>query len=115
MCGSRKDWGEKQTEIAETYGLTFRKVSFVAKEVTENKLMWKAVSKGIRNYPFFTDGVTFSKTLADFVDKQQNVAQIAKKTVESVKKLSEKPTKSAKKTKRSTRRKKNEVKDGDAK
>lgn len=99
MCGSRKEWGEKQTEVANKYGFSIRNVSFVSREATDAKLMWKAVKQGIRNYPFFTDGVKFSKDLSDFVEKP----------AENAKKSSKKPAKSAAK---STRKKKTEVKDG---
>lgn len=102
MCGRRENWGKKQTEIANTYGLKFRTVSFVSPEA--KGLMMKAVQHGIKDYPFFTDGKKFSKTLADFVDNKQNVDYLEKKSTKSVKKKTTK--------KKRTTNKKKEVKNG---
>lgn len=66
MCGARKDWGETQTVVAETYGLKYRAIPFTSAELGD--LTMRAIETGIKSYPFFTDGERFSKQLKDFAD-----------------------------------------------
>ncbi|MBQ3306423.1 hypothetical protein IJH02_03250 [Candidatus Saccharibacteria bacterium] len=105
MCGVHAAWGAKQMEIAKKNKLVFREVSFITPEAIKARYMQNAVKKGIRSYPFFTDGVKFSRSLADFIEEKPSAPQ---KPAKSVKKS----TKKAAQSKKSTRKNKTEVADG---
>ena len=54
MCGSRKDWGEKQIVDAAAEDASIRKVSFVTEE--GRGYCAGALKAGKASMPFFTDG-----------------------------------------------------------
>lgn len=89
LCGSRKNWGEKQIEKANTAGLQVEKISFASPEGSH--LCKEALFAGVTRLPFFTNGLIFRETIDDFIPKQ------------------EEPTKKPKTTKRKTTRKKKEA------
>ena len=67
MCGSRKNWGEKQTKIADDHGFEIVNTPFYKTGV--DGLIKRATEFGIGRLPFFTDGQKFSYSLEDFVEK----------------------------------------------
>lgn len=77
MCGSRAGWAKQQYQIAHRYGLTIKKTPFFTPGA--DGLMWKAVESGIKSYPFYTDGVKFSKNIEDFVEKPKTKRKYRKK------------------------------------
>lgn len=89
MCGSRKNWGEKQLEKANTAGLEVEKISFASPEGSH--LCKEALFAGVTRLPFFTNGLIFRETIDDFIQKDEKA---------------EKPKKT---TKRKTTRKKKEA------
>lgn len=89
LCGSRKNWGEKQIEKANTAGLQVEKISFASPEGSH--LCKEALYAGVTRLPFFTNGLIFRETIDDFIQKDEKV---------------EKPKKT---TKRKTTRKKKEA------
>lgn len=89
LCGSRKNWGEKQIEKANTAGLQVEKISFASPEGSH--LCKEALFAGVTRLPFFTNGLIFRETIDDFIQKN---------------KKAEKPKKTAK---RKTTRKKKEA------
>lgn len=89
MCGSRKNWGEKQLEKANTAGLEVEKISFASPEGSH--LCKEALYAGVTRLPFFTNGLIFRETIDDFIQKDEKA---------------EKPKKT---TKRKTTRKKKEA------
>lgn len=89
LCGSRKNWGEKQIEKANTAGLQVEKISFASPEGSH--LCKEAVFAGVTRLPFFTNGLIFRETIDDFIQKDEKA---------------EKPKKT---TKRKTTRKKKEA------
>lgn len=89
MCGSRKNWGEKQLEKANTAGLKVEKISFASPEGSH--LCKEALFAGVTRLPFFTNGLIFRETIDDFIQKDEKA---------------EKPKKT---TKRKTTRKKKEA------
>lgn len=82
MCGARKGWGEQQHQIAHKHGLKIVKTPFFTPGA--EGLMWKAVESGIKSYPFYTDGVKFSKNIEDFVEKPKKKRNTRKKKEEKV-------------------------------
>lgn len=54
MCGSRKDWGDKQIAAAKAEDASIRKVSFVSKD--GRKYCAEALKAKKASMPFFTDG-----------------------------------------------------------
>lgn len=89
LCGSRKNWGEKQIEKANTAGLQVEKISFASPEGSH--LCKEALFAGVTRLPFFTNGLIFRETIDDFIQKDEKA---------------EKPKKT---TKRKTTRKKKEA------
>lgn len=89
MCGSRKNWGEKQIAKANTAGLEVEKISFASPEGSH--LCKEALFAGVTRLPFFTNGLIFRETIDDFIQKDEKA---------------EKPKKT---TKRKTTRKKKEA------
>lgn len=89
LCGSRKNWGEKQLEKANTAGLEVEKISFASPEGSH--LCKEAIFAGVTRLPFFTNGLIFRETIDDFIQKDEKA---------------EKPKKT---TKRKTTRKKKEA------
>lgn len=89
LCGSRKNWGEKQIEKANTAGLQVEKISFASPEGSH--LCKEALFAGVTRLPFFTNGLIFRETIDDFIQKDERA---------------EKPKKT---TKRKTMRKKKEA------
>lgn len=89
MCGSRKNWGEKQLEKANTAGLEVEKISFASPEGSH--LCKEALYAGVTRLPFFTNGLIFRETIDDFIQEDEKA---------------EKPKKT---TKRKTTRKKKEA------
>lgn len=67
LCGARKEWGDKQLQIADTHGLEIVKTPFY--KTGSKDLIMKALENGIKKMPFFTDGEKFSYDLSDFVEK----------------------------------------------
>lgn len=65
MCGSRKEWGEKQIAKANTAGVEVEKISFASPEGSH--LCKEALLAGITRLPFFTDGLIFRESIEDFV------------------------------------------------
>ena len=65
MCGSRKEWGEKQIAKANTAGVEVEKISFASPEGSH--LCKEALLAGITRLPFFTNGLIFSESIEDFV------------------------------------------------
>lgn len=70
MCGARKGWGEAQTKIADDHGFEIVPTPFY-KTGTPGLIM-SAVSHGIKQMPFFTDGKKFSYSLEDFIEKPKS-------------------------------------------
>lgn len=68
MCGSREDWGKKQTEIANRHHFKIIETPFYKTGVAG--LIMRAIQAGCNHLPFFTDGSKFSYSLDDFVDKK---------------------------------------------
>lgn len=68
MCGSRKDWGEEQTHLADTHGFEIVKVSFAS--VKGREYCAEGLKKGIKTFPFFTDGVKYGKSVEDFIESE---------------------------------------------
>ena len=66
MCGSRKEWGERQIEKAGAAGLEIEKISFASPEGSH--LCKEAVLAGVGRLPFFTDGKVFRSSIDDFAD-----------------------------------------------
>lgn len=89
LCGSRKNWGEKQLAKANTAGLEVEKISFASPEGSH--LCKEALFAGVTRLPFFTNGLIFRETIDDFIQKDEKA---------------EKPKKT---TKRKTTRKKKEA------
>lgn len=83
MCGSRSNWGKKQTEIADTHGLEIVKTPFYKTGV--KGLISKAVESGMGRLPFFTDGERFSYSIEDFVEKPKPKRKATKKRKTSTK------------------------------
>jgi hypothetical protein len=77
MCGSRKNWGEKQIEKANTAGLQVEKISFASPEGSH--LCKEALFAGVTRLPFFTNGLIFRETIDDFIQKDEK-AEKPKKT-----------------------------------
>lgn len=80
MCGARKGWGEEQTQIADTHGFEIVKVSFVTEKGRE--YCAEALQKGIKTFPFFTDGEKYGKSVEDFIEiepKEKKVKGKSKK------------------------------------
>lgn len=78
MCG---DKGKKLRSFIDMHGLNVRKISFASEE--GGKLVKEAVFEHkIGTMPFFTDGVKFSTSLADFIKKPEKKS---KKTTKKVK------------------------------
>lgn len=67
MCGSRKEWGDKQLKFASTHDLEIVKMPFYSNEA--GKYIKTALEKGIGTMPFFTDGKKYSLKLEDFIEK----------------------------------------------
>ena len=65
MCGSRKEWGEKQIAKAGAAGLEIEKISFASPEGSH--LCKEAIFAGVTRLPFFTDGKVFRESIDDFV------------------------------------------------
>lgn len=63
MCGARKEWGDKQLEVAKNCDIEVIPTPFYRTGV--KGLIWKACKAGM-TLPFFTDGKTFSKYIRDF-------------------------------------------------
>lgn len=66
MCGSRKEWGERQIEKAGAAGLEIEKISFASPEGSH--LCKEAILAGVGRLPFFTDGKVFRSSIDDFAD-----------------------------------------------
>lgn len=81
MCGSRKDWGEQQKQVARANGINIIMTPFFTNGC--EGLMWKAVEAGIDSYPFYTDGKKFSKNIEDFIEKTKKSRKKTKKVKES--------------------------------
>lgn len=80
-CGARKEWGEETIKTALNAKAFVRKVSFVTRE--GEKLIAKAVEKGITRLPFVTDGITFAydvKSVLEAESKPQAEEKKAKTT-----------------------------------
>lgn len=89
MCGQRKNWGERQLEIADTLGFDIVKVSFAS--ANGRKLIGKAFNTGqLKALPLFTDGEKFSKDLHDFIYSVEKKPKTMKKTTRRRKKVEEK-------------------------
>ena len=85
LCGDR---GKKLRNYIITHGLNVRKVSFASEE--GRKLVAEAVFEHkIGTMPFYTDGVKFSTTIIDFVEKPQKKEVKRKKTKKISKKIKE--------------------------
>ena len=93
LCGSRKNWGEKQIEKANTAGLQVEKISFASPEGSH--LCKEALYAGVTRLPFFTNGLIFRETIDDFIPQTQSVKKQAKKTKQSVKKTATRKKKEA--------------------
>lgn len=65
MCGSRKEWGEKQIAKANTAGVEVEKISFASPEGSH--LCKEALLAGVTRLPFFTNGLIFRESIEDFV------------------------------------------------
>ena len=85
-CGRFKKWGERQHQVAEQNGISFRTVSFAMPEVRQEKLMEKAKKRGIDGFPFFTNGRKFSKELSAFVEAPKRKAPAKKSSKKKVSK-----------------------------
>ena len=73
LCGSRKEWGEKQLAKANTAGIEVELVSFASPEGSH--LCKEAVLAGIGRLPFFTNGLTFRPTIDDFAEAAKKPAK----------------------------------------
>lgn len=72
MCGSRKEWGDKQIAKAKAKKATIRKVSFVTSE--GSGYCAEALKAGKASMPFFTDGEGhFGKTIEDLIEDAKPV------------------------------------------
>lgn len=74
LCGSRKEWGDKQLELANTHGLEIVKVGFtkpgaskIIRAIVEGEIK-RASKNAMAVMPYFCDGKKFSQYLEDFVD-----------------------------------------------
>lgn len=87
MCGSRKNWGDKQISLAMARKASIRKLSFVSPE--GNRYCAEAIKAGKASMPFFTDGEGhFGKDLEELISAIK--AEKAQKAAKS-----EKPKKKA--------------------
>ena len=77
MCGSRKNWGEKQIEKANTAGLEVEKISFASPEGSH--LCKEALYAGVTRLPFFTNGLIFRETIDDFIQKDEKPKKTTKR------------------------------------
>ena len=96
MCGTRLDWGKKQTEVANAYGYKIIEVPFTAegagKIITKVCLTKEIKPKkpgSMATLPFFTDLKNFSKNLEDFIEKPEEKQPLPKKSKKSRKKTTE--------------------------
>lgn len=77
LCGSRKNWGEKQIEKANTAGLQVEKISFASPEGSH--LCKEALFAGVTRLPFFTNGLIFRETIDDFIQKAEKPKKTTKR------------------------------------
>lgn len=80
-CGMRKEWAEHQLAEAEAAKLEIEKVPFYAPEAAEYIRL--AIEAGV-NMPFFTDGAKVSKSVADFIVKEEAPKKKRAKRVKKV-------------------------------
>lgn len=85
-CDRLKSWRKRQEAVAADTGLRYRAISFDMPEVRKNKLMEKAVKRGIKGFPFFTNGRKVSKNLIDFVEKPKTTKKSSPKRRKTTKK-----------------------------
>lgn len=64
MCGRRREWGDKQLEVASREGVEIVKVPFA--QVGAGELIWAACRAGV-SLPFFTDGKHFANNLDELL------------------------------------------------
>lgn len=94
MCGSRKDWGEKQIAAAKAEDASIRKVSFVTEE--GRKYCAEALAAGKASMPFFTDGEGhFGSSVEGLLEDAGMLSEI-KETLENTE-AENKPAKKSKK------------------
>lgn len=77
MCGSRKEWGEKQIVKANTAGVEVEKISFASPEGSH--LCKEALLAGVTRLPFFTNGLIFSESIEDFVPTTEEPKKTTKR------------------------------------
>ena len=77
MCGSRKEWGERQIEKAGAAGLEIEKISFASPEGSH--LCKEAILAGVGNLPFYTDGKVFRQSITDFIKPEKPAKKRATK------------------------------------
>lgn len=69
MCGSRKNWGEKQLALAKGHGIEVQTLSFASPEGSH--LCKEALLAGITRLPFFTNGLIFRESIDDFIPVEE--------------------------------------------
>lgn len=77
MCGSRKEWGEKQIAKANTAGVEVEKISFASPEGSH--LCKEALLAGVTRLPFFTNGLIFRESIEDFVSTTEEPKKTTKR------------------------------------
>lgn len=65
-CPPREKWGEEQSQVAKEHGIKVLPTHFST--LGAKGLIEKAVNRGVSALPFFSDGVSFSYNLIDFVN-----------------------------------------------
>lgn len=66
-CHPREKWGEEQSRVASEYHIKVLPTHFSTPGA--KGLIEKAANRGVSTLPFFTDGVSFSYNLIDFVNQ----------------------------------------------
>ncbi len=104
LCGSKKDWGEKQLQDAYNAGFNVEKMSFT--QFGASELIWEATRAGM-HLPFFTDGTIFAQTVAEYIEKKTGQGEInaveavePTETVENTTEEAETPKKASKKARK---------------